>query len=97
MRDPVPRPGIEPGPSALGAQSLTHCTTREVPHFISEFSNLGAFFFVHLVLKKISCLFFWLHWVLVAAHMVFVVAHGSLVPQPSSPALEDGFFSFLIN
>ena len=31
MRDLVPRPGIEPGPPALGAQSLTHWTTREVP------------------------------------------------------------------
>ena len=29
--DLVPRPGIEPGPPALGAQSLTHWTTREVP------------------------------------------------------------------
>ena len=31
MWDLVPRPGIEPGPPALGAQSLTHWTTREVP------------------------------------------------------------------
>ena len=31
MQDLVPRPGIEPGPPALGAQSLTHWTTREVP------------------------------------------------------------------
>ena len=30
MRDLVPRPGIEPGPPALGAQSLSHWTTREV-------------------------------------------------------------------
>ena len=28
----VPRPGIEPGPPALGAWSLTHWTTREVPN-----------------------------------------------------------------
>ena len=27
----VPRPGIEPVPPALGAQSLNHWTTREVP------------------------------------------------------------------
>ena len=26
-----PGPGIEPGPPALGARSLTHWTTREVP------------------------------------------------------------------
>ena len=31
MWDLVPWPGIEPGPPALGAQSLTHCATREVP------------------------------------------------------------------
>ena len=31
MRDLVPWPGIEPKPPALGAQSLTHWTTREVP------------------------------------------------------------------
>ena len=28
----VPRPGIEPGPLALGAQNLSHWTTREVLH-----------------------------------------------------------------
>ena len=31
MRDLVPWPGIEPRHPALGAQSLTHWTTREVP------------------------------------------------------------------
>ena len=31
MRDLVPRPGIKPGPPALGARSLSHWTTREVP------------------------------------------------------------------
>ena len=31
MRDLVPRPGIERSPPALGAQSLTHWTTTEVP------------------------------------------------------------------
>ena len=31
MRDLVPWPGIEPGPPALGAQSPSHWTTREVP------------------------------------------------------------------
>ena len=29
--DPVPGPGVEPGPPALGAQSPGHRTTREVP------------------------------------------------------------------
>ena len=40
MWDLVPRPGIEPGPPALGAQSLTHWTTRKVAHFF-----LFKFFF----------------------------------------------------
>ena len=31
MGDPVPRPGIEPGPTALGAQNLSYWTTKEVP------------------------------------------------------------------
>ena len=31
MWDPVPWPGIELGPPALGGQSLSHLTTREVP------------------------------------------------------------------
>ena len=29
--DLVPQPGVEPGPPALGVQSLTHWITREVP------------------------------------------------------------------
>ena len=33
MWDLVPRPGIEPGSPALGAWSLSHWTTREVPIF----------------------------------------------------------------
>ena len=35
MWDLVPGPRIEPGPPALGVQSLTHWTTREVPRFIT--------------------------------------------------------------
>ena len=31
MRDLVPRPGIKPGPPALGAWRLIHCATRVVP------------------------------------------------------------------
>ena len=31
MWDLVPWPGIKPRPLALGAQSLSHCTTRKVP------------------------------------------------------------------
>ena len=36
MQDLVPRPGIEPGPPALGARSLTHWTTREVPTLLDS-------------------------------------------------------------
>ena len=31
MWDLVPQPGIQPGPVALGAQSFSHWTTKEVP------------------------------------------------------------------
>ena len=42
MRDLVPRPGIEPGPPALGVQSLTHWTIKEVPSkFIFITYSLG--------------------------------------------------------
>ena len=34
MQDLVPWPGIEPGAPALGARSLTHWTTKEVPKVI---------------------------------------------------------------
>ena len=35
MQDLVPRAGVEPGPPALGAWSLNHWTTREVPSLAS--------------------------------------------------------------
>ena len=41
MWDLVPRPGIEPGPSALGAQSFSYWTTSGVP---------GIFFLVYTFL-----------------------------------------------
>ena len=31
MQDPVPWPGIEPVPAALGVRNLSHWPTREVP------------------------------------------------------------------
>ena len=39
MRDLVPQAGMEPGPPALGARSLSHWTTREVPAIPSDISN----------------------------------------------------------
>ena len=44
MGDLVPQPGIEPGPFALGAHSLSHCTTREVPEFILHQVRSYSFF-----------------------------------------------------
>ena len=40
MRDLVPQPGVEPGPPALGAQSLTYWTTPEVP-VVTFYSLIG--------------------------------------------------------
>ena len=37
MWDLAPGPGVEPGPPSLGAQSLSHWTTREVPPFSYNF------------------------------------------------------------
>ena len=42
MWDLIPRPGIEPGPPALGARSLNHCATREVS------VSLNSWFHFHL-------------------------------------------------
>ena len=36
MWDLVPRTGIKPGPPALGAQRLTHWTTRDVPNSLPK-------------------------------------------------------------
>ena len=35
MWDLVPQPGIQPRPPALGVQSLSHWTTREVPETLA--------------------------------------------------------------
>ena len=43
MRDRVLRPGIEPGRPALGTQSLTHWTTREVPWQIFNSSKIEIY------------------------------------------------------
>ena len=44
----VPWSGIEPGAPALGARSLSHWTTREVP--LHVFSHLGSSFVIPLLL-----------------------------------------------
>ena len=35
----VPRPGIEPAPTALEAQNLNHWTAREVPWILGSFDT----------------------------------------------------------
>ena len=37
----VPRPGIEPGSPTLGAQSLRHWITREVPEKVDLYSVIS--------------------------------------------------------
>ena len=47
MCDLVPRPGMEPRTPALGAQSLSHSTTREVP-ILEYFNHTFSFMFCDL-------------------------------------------------
>ena len=59
MGDLIPWLGIEPGPPALGVQSLNHWTTREVPiFFFIHFSrsDLAADLNIHsgLILSNVS-------------------------------------------
>ena len=48
MQDLAPRPGIEPGPPALGAQSSSHWTTREVPELLIFFKRKIVAFFARI-------------------------------------------------
>ena len=56
MWDLVPWPGIKPGPPALGSQSLSHWTTREVQIFfqISKFRNLLNYTILYLTSQNLS-------------------------------------------
>ena len=67
LRDLVPWPGIEPGPPALGAKSLSHWTTREVP--------------IHTFVKKIHFLLpdIWVFTIPVLQQTLYIslLAHGS--------------------
>ena len=42
MWDLVPRPGIKPGPPALGMWSLSHWTIREVPQGVFKWQGLWS-------------------------------------------------------
>ena len=76
MWDLVPWPGIEPRHLALGAWSLSHWTTKEVP----EYNLIQLFYrevwqyvskpFIFIYLLKIF-LFTWLCWALVVAFRIF--------------------------
>ena len=58
------RPGIEPGPPALGAWSLSHWTTREVPWWVILNTDQGRFD-GKVMLKQNIC---WIHEWLNEAH-----------------------------
>ena len=65
MPDLVPWPGVGPGLSALGAQSLSHWTTREAPEYrLISWGKIGIFFTSFLLLFFFSYpLSFWWAWV----------------------------------
>ena len=55
MWDLVPQPGIEPGPLALGVQSLSQRTTREVPNLLYLLRHKSEFGF-HLLREALPTL-----------------------------------------
>ena len=54
MWDLVPRPGIEPGPPALGAWSLNHCATGEVLHVVLIYISLMINDIKHLFMNLLA-------------------------------------------
>jgi len=54
MWDPAPLPGVEPGPPALGAWSLIHWITKEVPHHFFKYFHTYLFF---LLKNYLPCFF----------------------------------------
>ena len=76
MWDLVPWPGIKPRPSAVGVQSLSHWTTREVPTF--PFLSFKKWSLSWAAFKKIIVfIYLGLFWVFVALHRLsLVVANG---------------------
>ena len=57
MWDLVPWPGIKPGPPALGARSLNHWTTREVPGPHRLFFFLIIYLFIYLFIGCVGSSF----------------------------------------
>ena len=79
MWDLVPRPGIEPGPPALEAQSLSPWTTREVLPFWSFLSiHLSGTKYIRIVVPPSLELI--LHSILETCTHQTITSHSSLPP-----------------
>ena len=71
----VPWPGFEPWLPALGAQSLSHWTTRKVPEFFFLSRKISNKHRRIVNPHKLFCFFLiWLHQVSVAARVVFIAS-----------------------
>ena len=55
--DPVPWPWIEPRPPALGVQSLSHCTTKEVPGHLNNIQSSNPWIWMSFYLFVFSLIF----------------------------------------
>ena len=67
MWDLVPWPGIKPRPLALGAQSLSCWTTREVPQ--PAFQKLAPGLMIFLWLIFLCCIFYFPYFLHVSSHI----------------------------
>ena len=89
-RDLVPRPGIEPGPPTLGAWSLTHWTTREVPEDLirgEDDYNSNNHYLLHtfyLALCHILCILY------ILSYSVFTAGYVHYLPHFSDEETEAG-------
>ena len=78
--DLVPWPGVEPGPPTLGAQSFSHCTTREVPidwwwpfWLMRGWHRIAVFVCISLIITNDEYLFiaYWPSWCLLWRNVYF--------------------------
>ena len=82
MWDLVLQPGIAPGSPALGARSLTHWTSREVPgkYFIYLFIYLSIYLFIYLFMAALGlCCCMQAFSSCCEQGLLFVVVHGLLI------------------
>ena len=79
MWDLVPRPGIKPGFPALGAWSLTHWTTREVPVALFLFIYFSFLFFL---IFKFNFIYFFIQQFLIS-HPFYT--HQCIHVNPNHP------------